>query len=200
MLLLQEQCTVTTNYIKQHTCAETATKLDENQNSDANRLDVSSTLECDRTKDDVNLEEDILELNVLTKSNKTDLNDEYKILESTLSTSQLKKMNDLKIKIQLYVEGKLNEKTALQDQELKLLKEELESEKKDYNTEIIRLQELLLGVKCGSNEWIELRQELESKHAKEMEELRTYFEQKCIDMEKQYVYIDYVPSLINRSF
>uniref|UniRef100_A0ABD2XID6 Pericentrin/AKAP-450 centrosomal targeting domain-containing protein n=1 Tax=Trichogramma kaykai TaxID=54128 RepID=A0ABD2XID6_9HYME len=31
-----------------------------------------------------------------------------------------------------------------------------------------------------------LRTELEEKHAKEMENLRTYFEQKCLEMEKQY--------------
>lgn len=32
----------------------------------------------------------------------------------------------------------------------------------------------------------DLRAELEARHAKEMEELRTYFERKCLQMEKQY--------------
>lgn len=32
----------------------------------------------------------------------------------------------------------------------------------------------------------DLRTELEARHAKEMEELRTYFERKCLQMEKQY--------------
>lgn len=36
---------------------------------------------------------------------------------------------------------------------------------------------------------MELKNELEAKHSREMEELRTYFEKKCADVEKKYVNI-----------
>lgn len=186
MLLLQEQCAVAAKYIKQQKCAQNTTTLDENQNSDANKLDVSNRLESVTTQDGDNLNKNVSKLSETT-SDHINLTEAYEVLQSTLNASQLNVMNELKIKIQLYVEQKLTHCKALQDHELKLLKEKLENEKNDYDTEISRLQELLLGVKCGSNEFVELRQELETKHAKEMEELRTYFEQKCTDMEKQYV-------------
>lgn len=44
----------------------------------------------------------------------------------------------------------------------------------------------LLSLKDGSASMNDLRAELEVRHAKEMEELRTYFERKCLQMEKQY--------------
>lgn len=40
--------------------------------------------------------------------------------------------------------------------------------------------------KDGNASLNDLRTELEARHAKEMEELRTYFERKCLQMEKQY--------------
>lgn len=41
-------------------------------------------------------------------------------------------------------------------------------------------------LKDGNASLNDLRTELEARHAKEMEELRTYFERKCLQMEKQY--------------
>lgn len=41
-------------------------------------------------------------------------------------------------------------------------------------------------LKDGNASLNELRTELEARHATEMEELRTYFERKCLQMEKQY--------------
>lgn len=41
-------------------------------------------------------------------------------------------------------------------------------------------------LKDGSASLNDLKTELEARHAKEMEELRTYFERKCLQMEKQY--------------
>lgn len=61
----------------------------------------------------------------------------------------------------------------------------MENEKTEHESELLHLRELLAGVKCGSSELMDLRQELDSKHAQELEELRTYFEQKCTDLEKQ---------------
>ncbi|XP_020284219.1 A-kinase anchor protein 9-like isoform X3 [Pseudomyrmex gracilis] len=65
-------------------------------------------------------------------------------------------------------------------------KEELESVKADSAKEIKRLHILLQNIKDGDANLNDLRTELETHHAKEMEELRTYFERKCLQMEKQY--------------
>lgn len=58
-------------------------------------------------------------------------------------------------------------------------------EKKERDDEINRLRQLLDNVKCVSMDVVELKEELGVKHAEEMEELRTYFEKKCADLEKQ---------------
>lgn len=65
-------------------------------------------------------------------------------------------------------------------------KYEINAIKADCSAEIKAMQTLLLNVKEGNIELNELKAELETRHAKEMEELRTYFEQKCLQMEKQY--------------
>ncbi|XP_018057881.1 PREDICTED: A-kinase anchor protein 9-like isoform X1 [Atta colombica] len=65
-------------------------------------------------------------------------------------------------------------------------KAELESVKTDSAKEISRLRSLLQNFKDGNASLNDLRTELEARHTKEMEELRTYFEQKCLQMEKQY--------------
>ncbi|XP_012524431.1 A-kinase anchor protein 9 isoform X3 [Monomorium pharaonis] len=65
-------------------------------------------------------------------------------------------------------------------------KEELESAKAESAKEINRLRSLLQNFKDGNASLNDLKIELEARHAKEMEELRTYFEQKCLQMEKQY--------------
>ncbi|XP_018368606.1 PREDICTED: A-kinase anchor protein 9-like isoform X3 [Trachymyrmex cornetzi] len=65
-------------------------------------------------------------------------------------------------------------------------KAELESVKTDSAKEISRLRLLLQNFKDGNASLNDLRTELEARHTKEMEELRTYFEQKCLQMEKQY--------------
>ncbi|XP_055383672.1 pericentrin isoform X2 [Condylostylus longicornis] len=75
---------------------------------------------------------------------------------------------------------------AKYDSEIKILADQMEAEKHDRDLEIARLKQLLSSVKNGSTELIQLRQELDQIHAKEMEDLRTYFEKKCADLEKQY--------------
>ncbi|XP_031829895.1 uncharacterized protein LOC116425825 isoform X3 [Nomia melanderi] len=64
--------------------------------------------------------------------------------------------------------------------------EQISAIKAETNSEIRKVQSLVLGVKDGTTELHDLKTELEKRHAKEMEELRTYFEQKCLLMEKQY--------------
>lgn len=72
------------------------------------------------------------------------------------------------------------------DEVIKILTEQIRQEKKETEVEINRLRQLLNNVKSMSPEVDALRQELEAKHQKEMEELRQYFERRCVDMEKQY--------------
>ncbi|XP_024943907.1 A-kinase anchor protein 9 isoform X5 [Cephus cinctus] len=64
--------------------------------------------------------------------------------------------------------------------------EEVAAIKVDASNEVQKLRNLLLSVKEGTAGLDELRNELESRHSHEMEDLRTYFEQKCLQMEKQY--------------
>lgn len=64
--------------------------------------------------------------------------------------------------------------------------EQITAIKAETASEIRKVQSLMLGVKAGTTELSDLKSELETRHAKEMEELRTYFEQKCLLMEKQY--------------
>ncbi|XP_076236132.1 uncharacterized protein LOC143180351 isoform X3 [Calliopsis andreniformis] len=64
--------------------------------------------------------------------------------------------------------------------------EQISAIKAETASEIRKVQSLVLGVKEGTTELHDLKTELETRHAKEMEELRTYFEQKCLLMEKQY--------------
>lgn len=71
------------------------------------------------------------------------------------------------------------------DTEMKELEAQLQQDKQSYSIETRRLRELLASVKAGSAEVDELRQELAIKHEKEMENLRTYFEKKCSDMERR---------------
>lgn len=72
------------------------------------------------------------------------------------------------------------------DEEIKRLRELLEHEKQETRDEVNRLRQLLENVKSSSPEVEEIRRELEAKHSREMEELREYFEKRCVDMEKQY--------------
>ncbi|KAF7399657.1 hypothetical protein HZH68_008249 [Vespula germanica] len=65
-------------------------------------------------------------------------------------------------------------------------KHEISAIKADCSKELKAMQTLLLNVKEGNIGLNELKNELEIRHAKEMEELRTYFEEKCLQMEKQY--------------
>lgn len=71
------------------------------------------------------------------------------------------------------------------DTEVKELEAQMQQNKQGYAVETRRLRELLASVKAGSADIDALRQELSLKHEKEMENLRTYFEKKCSDMERR---------------
>lgn len=89
-------------------------------------------------------------------------------------------------KFELFHKTELDQLKINHELEVKNLQEMLSSEKKEADVEVNRLRQLLNSVKSDSPVIDDLRRELESKHAKEMEELREYFEKKCVDMEKQY--------------
>ncbi|KAJ8712610.1 hypothetical protein PYW07_005452 [Mythimna separata] len=72
------------------------------------------------------------------------------------------------------------------DTEIKELESQLQQDKQAFTVEMRRLRELLASVKAGNADIDALRQELDIKHEKEMENLRTYFEKKCSDMERSY--------------
>ncbi|KAI5632469.1 hypothetical protein NE865_14817 [Phthorimaea operculella] len=72
------------------------------------------------------------------------------------------------------------------DTELRDIETQMQQEKQAYSIETRKLRELLASVKAGNADIDALREELSIKHEKEMENLRTYFEKKCSDMERSY--------------
>lgn len=71
------------------------------------------------------------------------------------------------------------------DTDVKELETQLQQDKQASVVESRRLRELLSSVKAGNADIDALREELSIKHEKEMENLRTYFEKKCSDMERR---------------
>lgn len=71
------------------------------------------------------------------------------------------------------------------DTEVKELEGQMQQDKHEFVVETRRLRELLASVKAGNADIEALRHELSIKHEKEMENLRTYFEKKCLDMERR---------------
>lgn len=65
-------------------------------------------------------------------------------------------------------------------------REELKIVKMESAAESQKFQQLLNTFEEGNEGLKQLRKELEEKHTRELEELRTYFEQKCLHLEKQY--------------
>jgi hypothetical protein len=55
----------------------------------------------------------------------------------------------------------------------------------EHSVEVAKLRDLIANMKCDNISGLtELRQEMEAKHTKEMEELRQFFEKKCAYLEK----------------
>uniref|UniRef100_A0A1B0AJB8 Pericentrin n=1 Tax=Glossina pallidipes TaxID=7398 RepID=A0A1B0AJB8_GLOPL len=71
-----------------------------------------------------------------------------------------------------YLSQELEKCKMRYDQELKIIMEQWDYEKREKEQEIQKL--------------LQQREEKESKHAHEMEDLRKYFETKCVDLEKQF--------------
>ncbi|XP_026667954.1 golgin subfamily A member 4-like isoform X3 [Ceratina calcarata] len=122
----------------------------------------------------------------------------YTVLSENLATEKDRKTeenNTLKKKlesmnsVQESVNQLRSEKDALRKEVEALIcvhDEQISAIKAETASEMRKVQSFMLGVKEGTTELNDLKNELEMRHAKEMEELRTYFEQKCLLMEKQY--------------
>ncbi|XP_012253145.2 A-kinase anchor protein 9 isoform X3 [Athalia rosae] len=101
-------------------------------------------------------------------------------------------INSLQLQIQQLIEEKnslLEEKDALLKQNQELIEKHgnaMNVMKMETAGEAQNFKSLSLGLQDNTLSLSNLKVELETRHAKEMEELRTYFEQKCLQMEKQY--------------
>lgn len=98
--------------------------------------------------------------------------------------------------LQTQIQQLMNEKKELLDEKAELIKrneelidkhaKEIREIKKETENDAQKLKTLSLGLVENAPSLTEMKAELESRHSREMEELRTYFEQKCLQMEKQY--------------
>uniref|UniRef100_A0A6P7GD32 Pericentrin-like n=1 Tax=Diabrotica virgifera virgifera TaxID=50390 RepID=A0A6P7GD32_DIAVI len=111
---------------------------------------------------------------------------EYMTLKENLDMHQHGLLKQLNLKFNEVLEKKISEIKSVHDQEIKTLKESVSLEKDEYESEISRLRALLAEFQAGSTQFMALKDELDLKHSREMEELRTYFEKKCADVEKNY--------------
>ncbi|XP_018561840.1 centromere-associated protein E isoform X3 [Anoplophora glabripennis] len=164
---LQKQLQDTTRMVNDHKCVKETKE----------ETDYTSAVQVIKEDDDEKTE---------TSEPVLDLDLEFSTLESNLNPAQSNLLNDLKIKVNEFVRQSVMKNRNLYEEEISKLKENIVLEKEDYEMEINKLRDLLANIKCGSTEIMELRQELEARHSREVEELRTYFEKKCADLEKNY--------------
>lgn len=101
-------------------------------------------------------------------------------------------INELEMKIHRLTEEKntlLEEKIILTKRNEEIFDKhakEISEIKSQAANELQKLKSLSIGLGENPMSLTELKSELESRHSREMEELRTYFEEKCLQMEKQY--------------
>lgn len=87
--------------------------------------------------------------------------------------------------IQKLLDETNREKEVLQSR-IEKYKTEVDTLRNDYESEHQKYQALLANVNESNKGWEELKKELEVRHAKEMDKMRTYFEQKCLEIKEQY--------------
>lgn len=109
-----------------------------------------------------------LELNMYNLST-AEFSQEIENFRQILKPEELKIFCLIQKKFDDFLRTELDKVQEAHDSELKILRDELETEKSK-----------------GQKVLTDLRSELEAKHTQEMEKLRTYFEQKCSDLEKQF--------------
>ncbi|XP_053679197.1 pericentrin [Anopheles nili] len=103
-----------------------------------------------------------------------------------LSTEELRLFNMVQGKFDDFLTQELDKVRDAKESENRLLQEQLQAERTEKEEEIFRLRRMLGNVTAGSIEISDLRSELEARHTQEMADLRTYFEKKVVDLEKQY--------------
>ncbi|XP_066586159.1 uncharacterized protein [Prorops nasuta] len=115
------------------------------------------------------------------------LAEKHKLLEENASLKELNKnVNEMRQNIDELTKEKLCLCKDIQ-QMIEKHKDELDAVKLSATMEVEKVQTLLASTKEENiKKFDTLKQELEKRHADEMEEIRKYFEQKCLQMEKQY--------------
>ncbi|XP_053660325.1 pericentrin-like [Anopheles marshallii] len=103
-----------------------------------------------------------------------------------LSPDEVRLFNMVQGKFDDFLMQELDKVRDSGETENRLLREHLQIERADKEQEINRLRQMLGSVKAGSIEIAALRTELEARHTQEMADLRTYFEKKVVELEKQY--------------
>lgn len=99
--------------------------------------------------------------------------------------SKLKSNVEAFNQLQKLLDDTKREREVLQTQ-IEKYKTEVETLRSDYECEHQKYQALLANVNESNKGWEELKKELEVRHAKEMDKMRTYFEQKCLEIKEQY--------------
>ncbi|GJQ85469.1 hypothetical protein Trydic_g23892 [Trypoxylus dichotomus] len=179
--LLQKQLSETSNVIKQHKCTMEFVQRSPTKSNPIDSVSGSPKKTARMDGDSNALRDVARERPVL------DLEEECAKLEDILDVNQVLALHDLKEKINMYIQENISESNRKLQEDIKGLKQKLLTERTNYETEASKLRQLLSDVKERSpSELTEIRKELDTKHAQEMEELRTYFEKKCADLEKNY--------------
>lgn len=155
--------------LQQETDSKNKDKINETKESMDNK-------QSQETKDNKNLQKQ--------ETSKVDEIDDP-MFNETFSPEEQSIIADMRSKIYMFIQQKLQSYKLELQLEFKILQDRFENEKTIHQTEVERLRQLVMTVKSGSTDVTDLRQELNEQHNKEMEELRTYFEQRCADIEKQ---------------
>ncbi|XP_068617987.1 golgin subfamily A member 4-like isoform X2 [Battus philenor] len=174
------------DYIHYQTMAKDETKISSAETSGATSIHSS------------NGERDIDREEITVNYSKSDLRSSETDFENGFETKIVTLLNKFEEYIEENLRNKLRE-SIIQvlcdeigkmridyDTEIKDLESQLQQDKQSYSIETRRLRELLSAVKAGNADIDALREELSIKHDKEMENLRTYFEKKCTDLERSY--------------
>lgn len=128
IVILQQQLSETANVIKQHQCVQDSS-LDQNKNNAVNETkanpDNSKVTELLDVKEIDENQSETLNSSIQTilgASPPPNLESEYLKIEETLNSNQLSLMNELKIKINLFLQQKVVEIRNSQQDEMKFLK------------------------------------------------------------------------------
>lgn len=99
-----------------------------------------------------------------------------------MTIDEQKHLNEIENKLTQFLQREMSQ--FLIKLELKPELNGIGAEKRDLEEKIRSLENELITYKENSFTVLQ-KQELEGRHSQEMEDLRKYFEKKCVDMEKQ---------------